>query len=227
MFKDKKLIIFDLDGTLVDSAPDLALALNDMLTILGRETFSADLIRSWVGNGAQTLVKRALCGKAEINELLDPELFNKALEIFLKSYAKNLCVDTVLYPNVLEILQNLQARGFRLALVTNKPFDFIEPLLIGLSVDNMFELCLGGDSLVKKKPDPMPLLHVCETLDLEVNECLMIGDSKNDILAAKAAGMQSVAVSYGYNYNEDISVHEPESVINDMSELCSLLRENA
>jgi len=226
MFKDKKVLIFDLDGTLVDSAPDLALAINDMLSILGRDTFSDEVIRLWVGNGAQTLVKRALCGKNEINDLLDPELFNKALELFLKSYADNLCVKTVLYPNVLEVLQNLAARDFRLALVTNKPFDFIDPLLIGLCVDNIFEFCLGGDSLLKKKPDPMPLLHVCETLGVSREECLMIGDSKNDILAAKAAGIDSIGVTYGYNYNEDISVYEPEAIINNMSEICTLLREN-
>ncbi|MDF1880779.1 phosphoglycolate phosphatase [Sulfurimonas sp. MAG313] len=219
----KKVIIFDLDGTLVDSVPDLALAVNDMLKTLGRETFEEKIIRTWVGNGAQTLVKRSLCGKTEINDLLDPELFNKALEIFLKSYAQNLCVNTVLYPDVFEVLQNLETRGFRLALVTNKPFDFIEPLLIGLGIDNMFELCLGGDSLLKKKPDPMPLIHVCETLGIEIDECLMIGDSKNDILAAKSAGMQSIGVTYGYNYNESISLDEPEAVIESMSEVCALL----
>nr|WP_275855632.1 phosphoglycolate phosphatase [Sulfurimonas sp. MAG313] len=215
--------MFDLDGTLVDSVPDLALAVNDMLKTLGRETFEEKIIRTWVGNGAQTLVKRSLCGKTEINDLLDPELFNKALEIFLKSYAQNLCVNTVLYPDVFEVLQNLETRGFRLALVTNKPFDFIEPLLIGLGIDNMFELCLGGDSLLKKKPDPMPLIHVCETLGIEIDECLMIGDSKNDILAAKSAGMQSIGVTYGYNYNESISLDEPEAVIESMSEVCALL----
>jgi len=225
IFENKKVIIFDLDGTLVDSVPDLALAINDMLQSLGRDTFDEDIIRSWVGNGAQTLVKRSLCGKAEIDNLLDPELFTKAIDLFLKSYAKNVCVKTTLYPDVFEILQNLEARGFRLALVTNKPFDFIEPLLIGLDINNIFELCLGGDSLSKKKPDPMPLHHICENLGVEINECLMIGDSKNDILAAKAAGMQSIGVSYGYNYNESISIYEPEVVIDSMSEVCALLSE--
>jgi len=227
VFENKKVLIFDLDGTLVDSVPDLALAINDMLVSLGREVFSSTLIRTWVGNGAQTLVKRALSGKSEINELLEPELYNKAFSHFLASYKNNICVETVLYPNVLEVLQNVHARGFRLALVTNKPFDFIEPLLIGLNIDNIFELCLGGDSLPKKKPDPMPLIHVCKTLGLSPEECLMIGDSKNDILAAKSADMQSVGVTYGYNYNEAISVYKPEAIINDMSELCQLLCENA
>jgi len=226
IFKDKKVLLFDLDGTLVDSAPDLALAVNDMLTQLGRNIFSAELIRSWVGNGAQTLVKRALSGKIEIDELIDPEVFNKALAVFLESYEKNLCVETVTYANVLETLQDLGSKDFRLALVTNKPFDFIEPLLIGLGLSNIFEFCLGGDSLSKKKPDPMPLLHVCESLQVDVSECVMIGDSKNDILAAKAAGMQSIGVSYGYNYGEAISAYEPETVVDDMYEIIGLLGES-
>jgi len=225
MLRDKKVLIFDLDGTLVDSAPDLALAVNSMLSDLGRETLSAELIRSWVGNGAQTLVKRGLSGKVEIDELIAPELFHKALDIFLKTYADNLCVETVLYPNVLETLQDLESKGFRLVLVTNKPFDFIEPLLSGLGLSNTFELCLGGDSLSRKKPDPMPLLHVCESLGIDASECLMIGDSKNDILAAKSARMHSIGVSYGYNYGEPISLYEPEAVVDDMSEILDLLNE--
>ena len=220
---NKKLILFDLDGTLVDSVPDLALAVNDMLTTLGRESFDVDVIRSWVGNGAQTLVKRGLCGSSEINENLDEALFVKALDVFLKSYAKNLCVETVTYPNVVSSLQTLKDEGFRLALVTNKPFDFIEPLLKGLGMKGMFELCLGGDSLAVKKPNPEPLLHICKVLGVSVENSLIVGDSKNDILAANSAKMQSIAVSYGYNYGEDISVHNPDYVVDDFAEILSVL----
>jgi len=227
MFKDKKLLIFDLDGTLVDSAPDLELAVNDMLTSLGRETFSSELIHSWVGNGAQTLVKRALSGSVEINENIDMDEFNHALDVFLNSYAKNLCVHSVLYPNVSQTLKELQVQGFRLALVTNKSFDFVAPLLSGLGIDDSFELCLGGDSLAKKKPDPMPLLHVSKSLGVEVNDCLMVGDSKNDILAAKAAGMHSIGVSYGYNYGEAIDKYEPEVVVHDFKEISLLVQEKS
>ena len=222
-FNDKKLVIFDLDGTLVDSAPDLALALNHTLETLACETYSADIIRSWVGNGAQTLVKRGLSGDSQIDEDIDPELFAQALDLFLDFYAQNLCVDTITYPNVLATLKGLKTQGYRLALVTNKPYDFIEPLLQGLELTGLFELCLGGDSLSKRKPDPMPLLHVCDQLEVKASECVMVGDSKNDILAAKSAKMHSIGVSYGYNYGEDIGVYKPENVVDDFSEVLELL----
>lgn len=222
-FSDKEVILFDLDGTLVDSAPDLALAVNHMLERLERETFSHEVIRSWVGNGAQTLVKRGLSGNTHIDETIDPELFGKALDIFLDFYAKNLCVDTVTYPNVVPTLKSLKERDYRLVLVTNKPYAFIQPLLEGLGMDGLFELCIGGDTLAKKKPDPMPLLHVCEQLDICASKCVMIGDSKNDILAANAARMQSIGVSYGYNYGEHITVYQPDGVVDDFADILTLL----
>lgn len=223
IFNNKKLVIFDLDGTLIDSAPDLALALNHTLATLDYETYSADIIRSWVGNGAQTLVKRGLNGSTQTDYNIDPAFFAKALDIFLDFYAKNLCVETMTYPNVLATLKSLKSLGYRLALVTNKPYDFIQPLLEGLELTGLFELCLGGDSLPKRKPDPMPLLHVCEELGVNASECLMVGDSKNDILAAKAAKMHSIGVSYGYNYGEDISIYKPEKAVDDFSAVYELL----
>lgn len=226
-FKDKKVILFDLDGTLVDSAPDLALAVNHMLTSLERETFSKELIRSWVGNGAQTLVRRGLSGSSEIDENIDPELFEKALDIFLDFYSQNLCVDTVTYPNVVSTLKDLKEKEFRLALVTNKPFDFIQPLLEGLELTDLFEVCLGGDSLSKRKPDPLPLLHVCTHLNVSASECVMVGDSKNDILAANAANMHSIGVTYGYNYGEPIGQYQPDRVVDDLSQILLFLDEQA
>lgn len=222
-FNNKEVILFDLDGTLIDSAPDLALAVNHMLETLNRETFSDNTIHYWVGNGAQVLVKRALSGQSDIDENLDPDLFTKALDIFLTFYAQNLCVDTVPYPNVATTLDALKAAGYRLVIVTNKPFDFVAPILKGLELDLLFEFCLGGDSLDKKKPDPLPLLHACEKMNVSVDQCVMIGDSKNDLLAANASGMQSIGVTYGYNYGEDIGVYNPTVIIDDFSELLELL----
>ncbi len=226
-FSDKKVLLFDLDGTLVDSAPDLALALNHTLERLEHETFSHETIRSWVGNGAQTLVKRGLSGNSVINEGIDAELFEQGLEIFLDFYAQNLCVDTVTYPNVVPTLKSLKEKGYRLVLVTNKPYDFIDPLLQGLGMHGLFELCLGGDSLAKKKPDPLPLLHACERLNISAAECVMVGDSKNDILAANAANMQCIGVSYGYNYGEHINVYKPDSVVDDFGDILTLLETRA
>ncbi len=222
-FSNKKVILFDLDGTLIDSVPDLAVAVNHMLEVLNRETFSEDIIRYWVGNGAQILVKRALSGDAKTDEDLDPALFSKALDIFLTFYGQNLCIRTVTYPDVLQTLKTLKVQGYRLAIITNKPFDFIASILEGLQLGELFEYFIGGDSLTEKKPNPLPLLHVCEKLGVTVEECIMVGDSKNDILAANACGMQSVGVSYGYNYGEDIGVYKPSMIIHDFGDIIACL----
>lgn len=221
--ENKKLIIFDLDGTLVDSAPDLALALNQMLNTLGREPFSQETIRSWVGNGAQTLVKRGLSGTSTIDDSIDEALFEKALTVFLQAYSQNLCKATLTYPNVRTTLQSLQEYGYQLALVTNKPFAFVPPLLKGLQLEGFFELILGGDSLEKKKPDPLPLQHVCDTLGISIKDAVMVGDSKNDIYAANAAQMDSIGVSYGYNYNQPIANFKPTVVIDDIAHILQLV----
>ena len=222
-FIDKKVLLFDLDGTLVDSVPDLALSVNYMLESLGRETYSVDTIRRWVGNGAETLVKRGLSGSTSIDETIEPQLVLKALDIFLDFYGQNVSAESVAYPEVLDTLTTLKNRGYRLTIVTNKPITFVEPLLTSLGLYHLFEYCIGGDSLAQKKPHPMPLIHICEKLNISVEECVMIGDSKNDILAAKGADMQSIAVSYGYNYGEDIAIYEPEAVVDSFDEILEIL----
>lgn len=219
----KQLLIFDLDGTLINSALDLGLAINYMLQKLGRNPFEDATIHHWVGNGAEILVKRALSASREIDEDLEQELVEEALEIFLDSYENNLANATVVYAGVKATLQALKAQAYTLAIVTNKPFRFVHPILESLDLDNIFELVLGGDSLEEKKPHPEPLLYVCDTFDISIEESLMIGDSKNDILSANACEMQSVAVTYGYNYGEDIRNHNPSIVIDDFSELLKYL----
>ena len=216
--KNKKLLIFDLDGTLINSALDLALAVNYTLERLEQETFSEEIIHGWVGNGALTLVKRALSGSRTVDENLDDTYVEKALKIFLDYYEKNLCNATVPYPSVISTLHSLKEK-YTLAIVTNKPFAFVSPILKGLEMDNLFALILGGDSLEKKKPDPLPLQHVCKILNIDIEHSVMIGDSKNDILAANACTMDSVGVTYGYNYGEDIAVHKPSVIIDDFSKL--------
>jgi len=219
----KKLLIFDLDGTLINSALDLGLAINYMLAKIGRNPFEDTTIHHWVGNGAEILVRRALSASRDIDEDLDIELVEEALGIFLYSYENNLANATVTYAGVKDTLQELKSQAYTLAIVTNKPFRFVQPILESLNLDNIFELVLGGDSLEEKKPHPEPLLYVCDTFDIPIEESLMIGDSKNDILAANACEMDSVAVTYGYNYGEDIRKHNPSIVIDAFSELLEYL----
>lgn len=216
-------MLFDLDGTLIDSVPDLALSINQMLHELDMKPYPTDTIRSWVGNGAAVLTKRALSGHIDINPDLDPAYVEKALSIFLAYYEQNVCVDTTLYPNVKSTLETLHRDGYRLVIVTNKPEQFVRPILKHLGLDNLFEMVVGGDSLPKRKPDPMQLIYVCETLGVKASSCLMIGDSKNDIFAATAAEMQSIGLTYGYNHGEDINSHGASLVLDNFADIIEAL----
>lgn len=218
--QDKKLIIFDFDGTLIDSVPDLAASVNFMLSKLRRKTYSVDEIREWIGNGAQTLVKRALTGKKEFEEKeVNKNLYEQALPIFLDYYETKVCEHTYLFKGVKETLEDLRERGYKMAIVTNKPYKFILPILEALGIEEYFDLLLGADSLQTKKPSPEPLLYAMNHFDCNEKECVMVGDSKNDIIAANNANMDSIAVSYGYNYGEDISTHNPSIVIENFADL--------
>lgn len=223
-FLNKNTLLFDLDGTLVDSVPDLAFAINQTLIELELTPFSQDMIRGWVGNGASILVQRALSGSTDISPTLDNNLKEQALAIFYRVYQSHSCVETRLYSGVLDTLAALKKRGYQLAIITNKPERFIAPIIDGLGLNNLFELIIGGDTLDKRKPDPLPLHHACKQLSVSVEQCVMIGDSKNDILAAKSAKMQSIALTYGYNYGEDIAIYQSELVIDNFSEMLETLR---
>lgn len=223
---NKTVLLFDLDGTLLDSAPDLAAAINEMLISLSLKVFSQEVIRGWVGNGAKTLVERALShsinNQSENRKFSEAEI-NNALAIFLTYYQHKLCVESVLYNGVKKTLLALKKQGYRLAIITNKPTIFIAPIIVSYNLTDLFELQLGGDSLKERKPHPLPLLHACKVLNVSTDECIMIGDSKNDILAAKAANMQSIGLTYGYNYGEDINTHKPDWCLDTFPELIPLL----
>lgn len=222
--QEKTVLLFDLDGTLVDSAPDLALALNRTLKDLNKAEFDQKTIHNWVGNGAKTLVERALSSSSDINEQLEPALINDALGIFLHHYQNGLCIASTLYNDVKEGLFILKASGFRLAIITNKPEAFVQPILSGLGIGGLFEIIIGGDTLAQRKPHPAPLNYALEQLNVTAQQCLMIGDSKNDILAAQAANIESAALTYGYNYGEDINKYKPQWCFDSFTELLAALK---
>lgn len=220
-FKDKELIIFDLDGTLIDSMPDLTQAINSMLSHFDLTPLTIEEATLFIGNGAIKLVERALEHALQPKEVTE-ELFKEAFDFYTSAYREVVCDKTFLYPGVLETLQYLDKKGYAMTICTNKPFEFIEPILDELSIKQFFQHWVGGDSLPKKKPDAAPLLHLADKMNKEIEKCIMIGDSKNDILAAQNADMESIGVSYGYNYNEHISEYNPNKVVESFAEIQSL-----
>ena len=221
---DKQLLIFDFDGTLIDSVPDLADATNAMLTTLGKTPYPLGSIRNWVGNGSRMLVERALVGKIEVLEgELAKEAVDHAEQVFFDAYKNISGSKTVAYPDVDSGLRKLQAAGYELALVTNKPIRFVPKILQSFGWQDIFSEVLGGDSLPSKKPDPAPLLHVCEALNVTPEQAVMIGDSRNDILAGQNANMDTLALSYGYNYGQDIRELNPTAAFDDFSALVDYL----
>ena len=216
-----RLLLFDLDGTLVDSVPDLAVAANRMLDALGRPVVHQDDVRNWVGNGAARLVKRALVGALEGEP--DAAEFARAMPLFLEFYAEENCRHGQPYPTVRATLERLAGTGLRLACVTNKPADFTLPMLEQLGLADHFGLVVAGDTTPAIKPDPAPLLHAMEFFKVSAGETLMIGDSVNDIQAARAVGIPIICVSYGYNHGRDIRLAAPDAVIDSLAELEQLL----
>lgn len=213
--------LFDLDGTLVDSAPDLAAAVDQMLEHLGRSPAGIDRVRDWVGNGATILVRRALAGHSDWEPARpkDDALFPDALKIFFHAYEQINGQHSVVYPGVEDCLAQLRAHGCKLSVVTNKPEQFVAPLLEQMGLDHWFDLTIGGDTLPVKKPDPTPLLHTMEALGGTRGTTVMVGDSAADVNAALAAGLPCVAVRYGYNFGQPVDALGADAVVDSLAEL--------
>ena len=220
-----QMVLIDLDGTLIDSVPDLAFCVDSLMAELGLPARGEAKVRQWVGNGIERLVKRALLDQLDG----EPEqaLLDKALPIYLDLYKENLSKRSRLYSGVKEGLQFLHDAGYKLGCITNKAAAFTEPLLKDLGIYDYFRIVVSGDTLPVKKPDPLPLLHAAKFFKVEPNQALMIGDSISDVKAARAAGFQVVCVSYGYNHGEDIRDAHPDAVIDSMAQLSSLLTKAA
>ncbi|WP_044469976.1 phosphoglycolate phosphatase [Mannheimia massilioguelmaensis] len=219
-----KLIGFDLDGTLVNSLPDLALSVNSALQEFDLPQASEELVLTWIGNGADILIQRALTwAKEQSGKSLTKSEITKLKERFNYFYGENLCNISRLYPNVKTTLEKLKAQGFILAVVTNKPTRHVQPVLSAFGIDHLFSEMLGGQSLPAIKPHPAPLYYLCGKFGLYPHQILFVGDSKNDILAAHSAGCPAVGLTYGYNYNIPIADSHPDWVFDNFADLLTIL----
>ncbi len=227
MSNNIKLIAFDLDGTLLDSVPDLAVAADQAVQALGFPAVSEEQVRDYVGNGADVLVGRALSQSMTIDPALDEALLVKARELFDDFYDKSGHKLSHLYPAVTETLAELKQAGFTLALVTNKPSKFVPEILAKHGIDKYFVDVLGGDAFPEKKPNPVALNWLMEKHNCQPEEMLMVGDSKNDILAAKNAGCTAFGLTYGYNHGEPIAASNPEFVADTIADLLDVVAVSA
>ncbi|CAM6871971.1 phosphoglycolate phosphatase [Klebsiella michiganensis] len=227
-------VAFDLDGTLVDSAPGLTAAVDNALYALELPMAGEERVVTWIGNGADVLIQRALTwarqeraalraaqGKPSVDHDDIPQAEQQAIlrKLFDRYYGEVAEEGSFLFPAVADTLGALHAKGLPLALVTNKPTPFVAPILASLDIAKYFTVVIGGDDVKNKKPHPEPLLLVAEKLELAPAELLFVGDSRNDIQAAKAAGCSSIGLTYGYNYGEPISLSEPDYIFDQFNEL--------
>lgn len=224
MITKPRMILIDVDGTLVDSVPDLAYCVDAMMGQLGLPARGEDAVRQWVGNGVERLVRRALSGQLEGEP--DEAQFQQAYPIFIELYKDNVSRRSCLYPGVMEGIEYLKSQAYPLGCVTNKAEQFTLPLLKDLNIYDPFELIICGDTLAKKKPDPLPLLHAARHFGVLPQFAMMIGDSVSDVKAARAAGFQIVCMSYGYNHGQDIRLADPNAVIDSMVQLEGLFSDD-
>lgn len=216
-----ELVLIDLDGTLVDSVPDLAWCIDEMMAELGLPRRGEDQVRLWVGNGVERLVERALAGS--IDGKSDDALFERALSRFLQLYNDALCERSFLYPGVQQALEFLRETGVKTGVVTNKISRFTLPMLHKLGIHDHFDTVICGDMVERKKPDPQALLKAAEEFGIDPVNCLMMGDSRSDVKAARAAGFGIICVSYGYNHGEDISDYQPDAVVDSLLDVRALI----
>lgn len=217
-------IIIDLDGTLLDTAPDLAVAANRMLADLGQPALPEKQIADFIGKGVPHLVQRTL--ETSYGKKPDEALFERALEIQYQHYDETNGQHTRPYPGVIEGLELFKNAGFDLACVTNKFARFTEPLLKTMNIDGYFKAVISGDTLPKKKPDPLPLTYTAAQFGVSIEKMLMIGDSFNDVQAARAAGCPVFCVDYGYNEGLDVRTFDVDAIVSSLVEANRLIKKS-
>ncbi|WP_394781824.1 phosphoglycolate phosphatase [Undibacterium sp.] len=224
MFTPIKAAIIDLDGTMLDTAPDFLVAINRMRAEFSLAALDLETIKNFVGKGSENLIHRVLSVDYPAAEVA--RHFDAAMDSYQRHYLGINGDYSTLYPGVIEGLQALRAKGLRLACVTNKPIAFTTPLLKKKSLDGYFDVVYGGDSLPRKKPDPLPLLQVCTDFDLPPAQVIAIGDSSNDAIAARAAGCPVLSVPYGYNHGEAIQNIDSDGIVETLLEAARLISNN-
>ncbi|AWD70301.1 MULTISPECIES: phosphoglycolate phosphatase [Acinetobacter] len=212
----RELILFDLDGTLVDSASDLYRAMNMSLNVLQLPFVTEEQVRVWIGKGTSKFCESVLL---HLTGSLDPAQHQELLNTFLEVYNADPCVDTVPFPGIIEFLQWGKVQGKKLICVTNKPEQPARSILDILDMAKYFDDTIGGDRFTERKPDPRQLLHCVEHYAVSKEQVLMIGDSVNDVEAARRAGIDCIVVSYGYNHGENIADSHPQEIVDDLREL--------
>jgi len=209
-------VLLDLDGTLLNTIPDLTDAVNGMRMEMKLRPLRHDVVATYVGKGSEVLVRRALGD--DLDEPLDDERLARGMAIFQRYYHTVNGDKTVVYDGVIEGLKSFRDHGVRMAVVTNKPGEFTEPLLVSTGLAGFFEHAVSGDTCSRKKPDPLPLQHACELLEGLPQHTLVIGDSLNDVQAARAAGMSVVTVPYGYNEGKDVQNLNADAIVSSIDE---------
>jgi phosphoglycolate phosphatase len=188
-----KTVLFDLDGTLADTAPDLAQALNAVRLAHDLPALPFDTIRPVVSHGGRALIHLGFASVTELQAELE-----SLREELLQIYRNNIATHTVLFPGMADLLDELEARDLRWGVVTNKPVWLTDPLMEALELKQRADCIVSGDTLVERKPDPAPLLHACELCGCQTDECLYVGDAERDIEAGRRAGMQTLVALFGY-----------------------------
>ena len=209
--------LFDLDGTLVDTAPDLSTALNYALRKSGHPGVNEAETRQWVGHGAQVMIEQAL--KHVRRSDTKDDLLERIHRLFLDHYAAHIADKSIAYPNALKTLQTLRSGGSKLGVVTNKAIHLTRILLEQMDLEQYFNVIVGGDSLQVRKPGPEPALYACNELDTVTSETLFVGDSATDIGCARAAGCDVVCVRDGYNHGANLEELGADSIIDSLADL--------
>ena len=210
-------LLFDLDGTLADTAPDLARALNRVLRALDCPTVTLENTRNWIGNGMRRLLERALTGDGE--KKASPEFVDRGVVLFEPFYAEAVWTDSVCYPGVVDGLAKLKRMGYKMGCVTNKPRSCTGVLLEHSGLAGFFEVVVAGDDLVETKPAPAPLLYAADQLQVDPQDCVVIGDSQNDVNAARAAGMAVLVVTWGYHQGLEWSAMGATQLVSQFNQI--------